>query len=303
MTEWWSGDNIGNLRKGAVMKVRKIGIVIIGLVPFNVYGECTPTPDCASIGYSETSCEGDYLACPFDSTKLKCIPCDSSFRYDCSGENITGGTGSACGGKYVSCECSEGSVFKDGACACDATCSVGNIYYSDGTCSSCVNSNKTAVGIVVKDKELIAALSFPHMKWAPAYEDITELANITDETLIFSDYNGKANTFAIAAYYGENGDIENTAALYCYNYMPDSLPKTLGNWYLPAWGQLYETAYPNYTKIKEMATKFGVSILNNVFWSSTEYSYGSAWRFDLSSAGRYSYYKVGAYSVMCFLEI
>ena len=40
-----------------------------------VKAACTPTPDCASIGYTETSCETDYLACPFDSTKLKCMPC------------------------------------------------------------------------------------------------------------------------------------------------------------------------------------------------------------------------------------
>ena len=46
---------------------------------------CTPTPECASIGYTETSCEGASLKCPFDITKLKCMPCDSSFRYDCSG--------------------------------------------------------------------------------------------------------------------------------------------------------------------------------------------------------------------------
>ena len=97
------------------MRIGKIGVAVIGLVPFNVYGECTPTPDCASIGYTETSCETDYLACPFDSTKLKCIPCDSSYRYDCSGDNITGGTGSACGGKYASCECSSTDyVFNNG---------------------------------------------------------------------------------------------------------------------------------------------------------------------------------------------
>ena len=34
MTEWWSGDNIGNLRKGFVMRVGKIGVIVIGLVAF-----------------------------------------------------------------------------------------------------------------------------------------------------------------------------------------------------------------------------------------------------------------------------
>ena len=74
---------------------------------------CTPTPDCASIGYTETSCEGASLKCPFDITKMKCMPCDSSYRYNCTGDNITGGVGDTCGGKYVTCACSEGSVFQN----------------------------------------------------------------------------------------------------------------------------------------------------------------------------------------------
>ena len=131
------------------MKVRKIGVVIIGLVPFNVYGECTPTPDCASIGYTETSCEGDSLKCPFDITKMMCMPCDSSFRYDCSGDNITGGTGSACGGKYVSCECSDTEyTFANGECF-PPRCPVGYIYYSDKSCSAELNNSKNPIGVFV----------------------------------------------------------------------------------------------------------------------------------------------------------
>ena len=122
----------------------------------NAMAECTPTPDCASIGYTETSCEGDSLKCPFDITKMMCMPCDSSFRYDCSGDNIVGGTGSACAGKYVSCTCSSTDyIFYNGSCICDTSCKVGAIYYSDKTCSACVDSNKTVIGIVVKDNELV----------------------------------------------------------------------------------------------------------------------------------------------------
>lgn len=37
--------------------------------------DCTPTPSCASLGYSATSgsCSGDYLVCPFDTSKVHCI--------------------------------------------------------------------------------------------------------------------------------------------------------------------------------------------------------------------------------------
>lgn len=36
---------------------------------------CTPTPSCADLGYSASSgsCAGDYLTCPFDTSKVHCI--------------------------------------------------------------------------------------------------------------------------------------------------------------------------------------------------------------------------------------
>ena len=94
----------------------KIGCLWILGTSLTMTGEvkaaCTPTPDCASIGYTETSCEGDFVRCPFDISKLYCIPCDSSFKYDCTGANITGGVGTPCNGKYMSCACSSGREFK-----------------------------------------------------------------------------------------------------------------------------------------------------------------------------------------------
>ena len=90
-------------------KVWKIGCLWILLSCTSItnvsHAACTPTPDCASMGYTETSCDGDSLKCPFDISKLYCIPCDSSFKYNCVGDNIIGGVGLSCGGKYVSCEC------------------------------------------------------------------------------------------------------------------------------------------------------------------------------------------------------
>ena len=118
------------------------------LFSFSAQAECTPTPDCDAIGYTETSCEGDFVKCPFDTSKLFCIPCDSSFKYDCTGDNIVGGIGSACGGKYVSCECESGGVFNYGECPQPPDCTVGMIYYSDKSCSTELDSTKTAIGII-----------------------------------------------------------------------------------------------------------------------------------------------------------
>ena len=122
--------------------IRKRGITVLNGMTLFVYcllsgvahAECVPTPDCASIGYTATSCETASLKCPFDTSKLYCLPCDSSYKYDCSGANITGGVGSACGGKYVSCSCSGGGTFNNGVCP--QSCTVGMIYYSDKSCSS-----------------------------------------------------------------------------------------------------------------------------------------------------------------------
>ena len=96
--------------------------VLMFLFSSNANAACTPVPDCVSIGYTETSCEGGSLKCPFDTSKLKCIPCDSSFRYDCRGDNISGGIGATCSGKYVTCECSPGAIFNNGECICDNSC-------------------------------------------------------------------------------------------------------------------------------------------------------------------------------------
>ena len=98
------------------------------LLSSTAHAECTPAPDCASIGYTETSCETTSLKCPFDTSKLYCLPCDSSFKYNCSGDNITGGVGSTCNGKYASCECSGGGKFNNGSCPQSVTVGMIHVY-------------------------------------------------------------------------------------------------------------------------------------------------------------------------------
>ena len=128
--------------RGGVMGI--IAMTIIGLFSFSAHAECTPTPDCASIGYTETSCEGDSLKCPFDITKLYCIPCDTSFKYDCTGIGEIG-SGASCNGKYIGCKCSDSYELVDGVCICDSsfkyTCS--GTGYSSGSGTSCNGKYKS----------------------------------------------------------------------------------------------------------------------------------------------------------------
>ena len=284
------------------MRIGKIGVVIVGLVPFNVYGECTPTPDCDAIGYTETSCEGDSLKCPFDITKMMCMPCDSSFRYDCSGENITGGTGSACGGKYVSCECSSTEyVFSNGSCVCDTSCKVGAIYYSDGTCSACVVSGKTAIGIVVKDNELVMSNRTGSIQWGGRGTDISTLANLTTVDAAKADFNGKENTAKIVAHFGEDVDTSLHAGVFCHKYTTEGT--NAGDWYLPAAGEFYSYVYGNWSsKLSATATKLGWDIAY-YFWSSSEGSGSYAWYVDSNHDNVNYDGKLNDYSVSCFLAL
>ena len=284
------------------MRVGKIGVVVIGLVPFNVYAECTPTLDCASIGYTETSCETEYLACPFDSTKLKCMPCDSSFRYDCSGDNITGGTGSACGGKYVSCTCSSTDyIFSNGSCICDTSCKVGAIYYSDKTCSSCLDTNKTPIGVVVKDNELVVSkVRSSNMTWSSSKANVSGITETTDSAVAIQDFNGKANTLAIVSTFTSD-TVDNNAAIYCNSYSTEGT--NAGDWYLPAAGEFYSYVSSNYnSQINPTFTKLGWYI-HAYFLTSTEYNSGSAWTIGSYDNGVDDYDKNLPDSVTCFLDI
>ena len=284
------------------MRIGKIGVAVIGLIPFNVYGECTPTPDCADMGYTETSCSGKFVRCPFDTSKLFCAPCDSKFQYTCSGDNITGGTGSACNGKYVSCECSSTDyVFSNGACICDPSCKVGAIYYSDGSCSSCVDTTKTAIGVVVKENELVAAMNVPDMTWGILDNDISSLPNISSATEAKNDYNGRANTGLIVVEHNNAGlTQENSAAIYCNSY--STTGTNSGDWYLPAAGEVYDNLYHNYNIIKSSWDKLDVVIIDRWFWSSSEQDNGKVWDISMLDGTLGNFFsKESKGSTPCFL--
>ena len=233
------------------------------LFPFSAYATCTPTPDCASIGYTETSCETISLKCPFDQTKLYCFPCDSSFQYSCSNHNEYG-DGTSCKGKYKSC--------------CNTDCVVGNIYYSDGTCNSCLDTNKKPIGIVVKDNELIMS-KITQIVWGISEYDIDTLPNITTHEEAKTDFNGIENTSLLVTTQISEGLTSTTSAtLYCNEYAPTGLESSIGQWYLPAIGELYAYVYSNYNTIKPTLKTMNWLFDNEYcFWSSSEFNHSGAW--------------------------
>ena len=224
---------------------------------------CIPVPDCAAMGYTETSCSGNFLRCPFDTTKMACISSQS-------------------GG---------------------ANCRIGDIYYTDKTCSSSYNSSKTVAGIVVEDGKLI--MSKPvKMTWASnTNTDVSGITNITSSDTAKTDMNGKSNTAAIVSAYSSD-TASNNAAKYCNSYT-GGISGTEGEWYLPAASELYTYLYGYYTTLSLVAETMGWSFFTSTyFWSSSEYSTTYAWTVSSSGGDMNDNTKAGTTrSVSCLLEI
>ena len=285
-------------------KITSILTITTILIPLTAYTQCITPPDCASIGYTETSCEGDGLKCPFDTSKLYCPPCDSSYKYTCSGDNIKNPIGDTCNNKYAACECIKGAIFTNGECFCDSSCSIGNLYYSDGSCSSCLYENKNPIGIVVKDDELIFSIAINNMFWGPDIEDIPTMPNFTTAANAITDFAGKNNTATLIEHFGEDADPSNHAALYCYTLSPTGAESTKGKWYLPAAGELYTYVYGNYNKLSSSFSNLLSKSINYNYWSSTEWSARYAWFVSAQGnmSGFYTKY-ASNHNTRCFLEI
>ncbi len=251
------------------------------LTPTIANAECTPSPDCTDMGYTETSCSGKFVRCPFDTSKLFCAPCDSSYQYDCTGNYTQGGIGSSCQNKYASCECVGGATFVNGNCICDYSCeTIGNIVYSDQTCSSCAEEGKTAVAVIIhksSTQRLIASINTPSMPFSADNTDISGLSNIWETAVANKDMNGFNNTQIIVNHYGTNVDTSTNAGVYCYTLSPLGFENTQGQWYLPAQGELYSYLSPNYTRLNQVWTSLNLGNFADSYRSSTEVGSSGAW--------------------------
>ncbi|MBS4774157.1 MAG: hypothetical protein KHX55_07815 [Proteobacteria bacterium] len=77
--------------------MKKLPLIVTGMSLLSIGGawaaiNCTPSPDCVSLGYkvSASSCKGDFIACPFDTSKVACLEnapeCPSGYYKDCTAE-------------------------------------------------------------------------------------------------------------------------------------------------------------------------------------------------------------------------
>ena len=211
--------------------------------------------------------------------------CKASQQYTCKGENETGGVGEACGGRYSECSCDEGYEWWQGKCTpnCEV---IGNILYSDKTCSKELDTEKTPIGVVVYVNgngggQALALDSIGSYTWGGYGTDISGLTNYTSKDTAATDYASCENSKIIMA----AGNKSTYPAVWAANEY-STKGTNAGDWCLPAAG-IFTSYYNNQTAInlgfeKANGTKITTSTLA---WSSSEYNNELAWYsyFDFNS--------------------
>ena len=271
------------------------------------WAQCVATKDCSTLGYKQSSCDsGKGIKCPFGEAWY--CPCDASYIYTCTGTNESPSS-AKCGDKYSMCNCATGTHWdsSSGSCVADrASCAIGWIYYSDGTCSApaAYTTSKTVLGIVVhvNDNGIGGQIMAPWpidtngnktssnsttMKWSTEYVDISSLPNFTSQSSASTDYDSCGNTDKIVA---QGNASTYPAAWAARKYAPTEATK--GKWCLPAAG-IMTNIYNNQGTIQDAISKVGgVSYPSCCNWSSSESSSDYAWESDFSNSyGLHSYDK------------
>ena len=225
------------------------------------YAACIPTPDCASLGYeSSSSCEGG-IKCPFGNA------------WNCTLVN-----------KITEIE----KIIQEGGTSSDnKNCQIGNIYYSDKSCSVSLDSSKTPIGVVVYvdgqgHGQVMALKSIGSYKWGK-YDgdntDIPTLTNYEDSESASYDLNSCANTQKIiAAGKKEYYPAANAAHEY------KTAGTNAGDWCLPAAG-VFTSIYNNKSVVNIGMTNAGGSQIgtSSEHWSSSERDRFIAWHLDLNN--------------------
>ena len=219
----------------------------------NVLAQCVATQDCATLGYTETSCENGGIKCPFGNT------------WACKSES-----------------CDRGENNPD--------CTYGSIYYNDGTCIKEFVSGRIPIGVVVyidtvDDQKWIMALDNAainlNVRWSAEEVDVPEITNYTIERTAVSDLKSCENTEAMLAL----GESKYPAAADAKNYAPAGAESTKGKWCLPSAG-IWNMVNNHRTEIDAAISRAsGTSLSGDYdYWSSSEYSSQTAWRYSSSRA-------------------
>ena len=284
----------------------------LSLIPHLTSAQCVATQDCATLGYTETSCSGGTgVKCPFGN-KWACFKSESEFCNEygftltCTGTGYSGGVGKACNGKYNYCSCANGYTWNDSSQKCEydyqTNCVIGALYYSDGTCSDKLESSKTLLGIVIYKKSASESgwiMTVEPVKtgieWSTEYVDIPGLTNITSKSNLTDVQASCTNTDVIIAY---SSSSKYPVAWAAKNYKPTGTPSGK-SWCLPSGGLLNNiNNTDNFAKVNAGIAIAGGTILGKVkkngtysyedVWSSSECSDSHVWTFFANTRSSFS---------------
>ena len=262
-------------------------------------------------GGSGTACNGKYTSCtcssPYTWSNGTCS-CPTTYQYTCIGTGYAGGAGTACGGKYTSCTCASGYKWENGSCVkprvefgqCNgngANCSLGDIVFSDGTCSANTISGKTPIAVVVYKSgncgQAMALESIGKYLWTTEFIDISALTNYTSESAASTDFASCENSEIIRLQGDSNAY---PAAWAAYNYTTTGTK--VGDWCLPAAG-IFASIYNNQFIINTGFVRAGGQefTTSNTGWSSTEHDIKFAWSSDMSNYGLNNLYIKNTHSL------
>ena len=282
--------------------MRKIFLMLsVSLFSLNAEAqECVDAPSCTELGYTQTEadCPNGAVKCPWNTGLVFC-GCGEDYQYSCDDANEIAGN-SKCGDYYTSCNCASGYEWKEGRCVSSRPkCNIGDIFYTDNTCTSAANynSSKTVLGVVVyvnpdgvggqimakapineNGKEISLAVTTP-INWCNNYSgDIPNLDSYTVFT-VETDYNSCSNTDKIVA---AGNDTIFPAAWAARKYAPT--PETAGKWCLPSAGTLSRAAKIN--SLDSTLMKIGgyrFKVIDTKYWTSTRNSGNSVYYGDWAS--------------------
>ena len=250
--------------------MRKILLYSSALVLLSCGAEaaCIQTPTCSSLGYdSSSSCEGG-IKCPFGNA-WNCTASDLSNKITELEKQITEIINNGGG--------SSGTTTPD-----YTNCTVGAILYSDMTCNTNVVASKTPIGVVFDTTNHLAiALDTKTLQWSIESFDVPTLSNITSESAVTGDWQGKNNTRLVLEYCKTN-EKSCPAFEYVNSYKTEGTKA--GDWYLPALGEL-KVIFVNTNVLDSVLGKIGGTKLQPyVHWSSSENSSSRAWGMDFDFA-------------------
>ncbi len=276
----------------------------LSVMPDLTLAQCVATQDCATLGYTESSCAGGSgVKCPFGN-KWACFKSEDEikeeikkefcseygFTLSCSGTGYSGGASQPCGEKYNYCTCADGFTWNVSLQKCEydykTNCIIGALYYSDGTCSQEKFSSKTLLGIVIYEK------SNSENGWVIALQPAATAIAWDSGSYYFTQVTNKAvsascintqNLVALGSRFA--------AATAANNYKPTGTPSGK-SWCLPSYDLINNINNSvNFAKINSGISTGGGVALGNIsggyerMWSSSEFGYNGAWTFDAYSNG------------------